>query len=131
LDAGSRSWSSLGDRSLKAKFAAGNGNDIVQRRVALPVSTWNYQAQDASIRHLGPMAQDFQAAFGLGEDDTTISTVDEQGVALAAIQGLYATVQEKDAQIASQDARLAALEQRQGVAPASVSSDPPLDWALL
>ena len=59
-------------------------------------------------RHLGPTAQDFRAAFGLGEDDTTISTVDEQGVALAAIQGLYAVVQAKDGRIAVLDSDVAA-----------------------
>ena len=77
-----------------------------------------------SIRHIGPMAQDFYAAFGVGEDDRHISTVDADGVALAAIQGLYQVVQDKDAAIASLqtenetlktrlddlDQRLAALE---------------------
>src|SRR5205085_530248 len=103
LAAGSGSWSTLSDRSLKANFAAVDGRDVLQRLVSLPVSTWNYQAQGDGIRHMGPMAQDFKAAFGLGEDDRTISTVDEQGVALAAIQGLHAVVQEKDARIANQD----------------------------
>ena len=32
------------------------------------------------------MAQDFRAAFGLGEDDKHISAIDEGGVALAAVQ---------------------------------------------
>src|SRR5206468_4090541 len=96
-----------------------DSRDVLQRLVALPVSTWNYQAQGAGIRHLGPSAQDFRAAFGLGEDEQTISVVDEQGVALAAIQGLYATMQGKDARIASLEqrdtelaTRLAAVEDR-------------------
>jgi hypothetical protein len=50
--------------------------------------TWNYRSQDTAVRHLGPTAQDFHAAFALGENETSISTVDEGGVALAAIQGL-------------------------------------------
>jgi hypothetical protein len=73
------------------------------------VSTWNYTAQDGSIRHMGPMAQDFRAAFGLGEDDTTISVVDEQGVALAAIQGLYGVVQRRSARIATQESDVVVL----------------------
>jgi hypothetical protein len=56
------------------------------------------------------MAQDFYAAFGLGEDDKHINTVDPDGVALAAIQGLYELVQEKDAKISALEARLEAME---------------------
>ncbi len=54
---------------------------------------------DSSIRQIGPMAQDFYAAFGMGHDDKRISTIDTDGVALAAIQGLHAIVKEKDAEI--------------------------------
>ena len=127
LAAGSGSWSTLSDRNLKANFAAVDSRDVLQRLVALPVSTWNYRAQGPSIRHLGPTAQDFKAAFGLGEDDRTISVVDEQGVALAAIQGLY---QENRALAA----RVAALEGAQGDAAAlAVPSPPelPMSWAVL
>ncbi len=66
----------------------------------MPLSTWNYKAQNDSIRHMGPMVQDFHAAFGLGVSDKLIDTIDPDGVALAAIQGLHALVQEKDADIA-------------------------------
>ena len=58
------------------------------------------------------MAQDFSAAFGVGEKETMIATIDADGVALAAIQGLYEIVQEKDCQIAELEARLSALEER-------------------
>ena len=54
-----------------------------------PMQTWKYKAETGSVRHLGPMAQDFRAAFALGQDDKHISTVDEGGVALAAVQELY------------------------------------------
>ena len=66
---------------------------------AIPMQTWNYKTQDPTIRHAGPMAQDFYDAFGLGESDTQISTIDSDGVALSAIQGLYRVVKEKDARI--------------------------------
>ena len=62
----------------------------------LPLSTWSYQAQGGETRHMGPMAQDFHAAFGLGEDERYISSVDADGVTLAAIQGLYQLLLEKD-----------------------------------
>jgi len=83
----------------------------------IPLETWNYKTQVDDIRHIGPMAQDFYAAFGVGENDTTISTVDADGVALAAIQGLYQRLQAAEAenaalqqQVDDLEARLAALE---------------------
>ena len=78
--------------------------------VEIPIATWNYKAQDESVRHMGPMAQDFHAAFGLGVSDKLIDTIDPDGVALAAIQGLNALVREKDAEIAELRERLERLE---------------------
>jgi hypothetical protein len=96
------------------------------------------------VRHIGPTAQDFYAAFGVGEDNTHISTVDADGVALAAIQGLYRIVQEKDAeiaalkaenstqqqQIAAIEARLASLERTAG-ASRSPLGNLPGGWLFL
>lgn len=62
--------------------------EVLAKVSALPVSTWNHKAQDKAIRHVGPMAQDFKAAFGVGVSDTGITTVDAEGVAPAAIQGV-------------------------------------------
>ena len=53
----------------------------------MPISEWSYN-DEPSARHIGPMAQDFHAAFGVGETDTCIPTVDANGIALAAIQAL-------------------------------------------
>jgi len=89
LAAGSGSWSSVSDRDAKENFEPVDPQAVLEKVAQLPITTWNYKAQDDSIRHIGPMAQDFYAAFGVGEDDTHISTVDADGVALAAIQGLY------------------------------------------
>ncbi len=125
---GGGSWGSVSDRSLKANFAPTNGQEILAHLNNLPIQTWNYRTQDASIRHIGPMAQDFYAAFQVGEDDKHITTIDADGVALAAIQGLYQIVQEKDveiknlksqsekqqAKIENLETRLAALEQGGG-----------------
>ena len=61
---------------------------------------------------MGPMAQDFSAAFGLGEDDKHISTVDADGVALAAIQGLHQQLQTKIRQLAKQERELARFKAR-------------------
>lgn len=82
---------------------------MLDRLVAMPLSTWNLKVQDPSIRHMGPMAQDFRAAFGLGESELRISTLDADGVALAAIQGLNAKL---EALLRDRDERIAALERR-------------------
>ena len=104
------SWSTLSDRNAKENFTPVDGRSILECLSSLPMETWNYRSQNPSIRHIGPMAQDFYAAFGVGEDDRHITTVDADGVALAAIQGLYELVKEKDAKIADLEARIAALE---------------------
>ena len=75
-----------------------DARDILARVAALPVTHWSYR-NEPGVRRIGPVAQDFHAAFGLGSDDKTIATGDETGVALAAIQGLHQLVQEKDARI--------------------------------
>lgn len=117
LAAGSGSWAMVSDRNVKSNFSDVDGQALLERLAALPVSTWNYKAQADSIRHMGPTAQDFRAAFGLGEDDRHISNVDAEGIALAAIQALYQRMEElkrdKDREIAELRARLAHLEQLQ------------------
>ena len=106
LAAGSGAWANASDRSLKTNFASIDGKEILAKVAALPMSSWNYKSQDASIRHIGPVAQDFAAAFKVGEDDKHISTIDADGVALAAIQGLYQELKIRDAKIAQQQKQI-------------------------
>jgi len=82
-------WTNSSDRNLKTSFAPVDGADLLVRLSAVPMSKWRYKSEQDSIRHIGPTAQDFYAAFGLGSDDKHITTVDEGGVALAAVQALY------------------------------------------
>ena len=89
VPAGGGSWSSISDRNLKENFVAVNGEEILEKLVALTISSWNYRSQDSSIRHIGPTAQDLYALFGFGENEKHIATVDADGIALAAIQELY------------------------------------------
>ncbi|OQA27376.1 MAG: hypothetical protein BWY59_01096 [Verrucomicrobia bacterium ADurb.Bin345] len=103
-------WINASDRNLKENFEPVNPAEILEKVVALPISEWSYKMDDNSSRHVGPIAQDFYAAFRLGDNDTGISTVDPAGVALAAIQGLHALVQQKDAEILELKARLERLE---------------------
>jgi len=107
LAAGSGSWTSMSDRNAKENFDAADARAVLEKVVALPVLTWNYKSQDAGIRHIGPMAQDFKATFGVGESDTGIATVDADGVALAAIQGLNEKVEVRDQR---SEARIQKLE---------------------
>jgi len=120
LNSGASAWSSLSDRDSKDNIVIPDGRDVLARLAKVPVATWNYKSQAPSIRHVGPMAQDFNIAFGVGEDDQHISTVDADGVALAAIQGLNQIVQEKDAQITALEARVAELEKASQPAPFNV-----------
>ena len=78
-----------------------SANDILERLVALPVSTWTYGFDHDSVRHLGPMAQDFAAAFGLGDDEKMINLVDANGVTMAAIQALHRRVVDLETAVAS------------------------------
>ena len=81
------SFNPISDRAAKEHFEPVNPQGILQQVASLPITRWNFK-RDSGTRHLGPVAQDFHAAFGLGTDDKHIATVDADGVALAAIQGL-------------------------------------------
>lgn len=110
LAPGGGAWAALSDRNAKANVKPVNEREVLERLSKIPVSTWNYKSQDKSIRHIGPMAQDLYAAFGVGESEKMITTVDADGVALAAIQGLHQIVKEKNAKIKAMESRLEALE---------------------
>jgi hypothetical protein len=98
-------------REAKRGIEAVNGLSILDKVAALPIAEWSYKADNPSVRHLGPMAEDFHAAFGLGKSDKGLTSVDTSGVALAAIQGLNQKLMEKDARIAELELRLVELEQ--------------------
>lgn len=105
-------WTNASDKNLKEGFEQINEAEILEKVAELPITIWNYREEASSVTHIGPVAQDFHAAFGLGNDDRSISTVDADGVALAAIQALYAENQEKEAEIAELRSQLAELEAR-------------------
>jgi hypothetical protein len=105
-------WSTCSDRHAKRDFQPVNPAELLKKVAGLPLSSWSYRAEAPSVRHLGPVAQDFYAAFGLGEDERHISSVDEEGVALGALQGLYQVVKEKEAEVAALQKRVKALERQ-------------------
>ena len=77
----------MSDRASKADVVPLDDASVLAKVNALPVSTWRYKTE-RGVRHAGPMVQDFYAAFGVGEDDRHITSIDEDGVALGAIKAL-------------------------------------------
>ena len=105
------------DKNLKTNFASVNNLNVLEKLVQLPISRWNYKSDTSGFAHIGPMAQDFHTVFGLnGNDDKHISSIDEQGVALAAIKGLNQKLELQNAQLraslANLETRLAKLERK-------------------
>lgn len=103
LAAGGSSWSVVSDRNRKENFAELDGEEVLTRLREVPVSSWNYLTQEEVIRHVGPMAQDFYKAFGLGESDLMINTIDIDGINMAGVKAL-------DVRTAAQAQRIATLE---------------------
>jgi hypothetical protein len=103
------------DRNIKQGFTPLDAQEVLRKVATLPIHSWAY-TNDPSCRHVGPIAQDFHAAFGLnGNDDKHIATVDADGVALAAIQGLNQKLTEelkqKETELTELKQRLERLEQ--------------------
>ena len=67
MAANGSSWAPLSDVNAKENFRDVSGEEVLAKIAAMPVQEWNYKAQDAALRHMGPTAQDFRAAFGLGD----------------------------------------------------------------
>jgi hypothetical protein len=100
------------DRNAKENFTAVNARQVLARVAALPLTQWNYKTDRKDVQHIGPMAQDFQAAFHLNQDDKHISVVDEGGVALAAIQGLNQKLEETQQAVKAKDGEIQTLKQQ-------------------
>ncbi|MEO8506733.1 MAG: tail fiber domain-containing protein, partial [Betaproteobacteria bacterium] len=110
-----QAFTATSDRHAKTDFVPLNAKTILAKVAELPIMAWSFKNESGEgIRHIGPVPQDFRRLFAVGYDDKSIATVDADGVALVAIQGLYQEVQERDARIASQQQRIVALEQRLG-----------------
>ena len=106
-------WTNSSDRNRKQGFSPVDGGALLAAVQRLPLTTWTYIGDPTAAKHLGPMAQDFKALFGLGRDEISISTIDASGVALAAVQELIKRTDELTAAmkaIEALESRLAALE---------------------
>ncbi len=105
------------DVNIKQDFESIDPNWVLEQLVETPVSMWSYKDDQARTRHIGPMAQDFRASFGVGESERFIFQVDADGVSFAAIQALHKHVEQLDAEnrelretVTNLEARLERLE---------------------
>ena len=107
--AGGNAWSVISDRNQKENSKPVDCRAVLDQVVTMPVTTWNLKTQPETVRHIGPMAQDFQAAFHVGEDDKHISTSDADGVTFAAIKGLNEKLEAENTELNKRLAKLEAL----------------------
>jgi len=105
LEPGSTSWAVASDREAKENIEEINHTQTLERLVALPVTAWSYKGSENPRRHIGPMAQDFHAAFGLG-GDTMISTMDSDGVLFSAVKGLNEKFEKRIEELEAENAQL-------------------------
>jgi Chaperone of endosialidase len=115
LPAGSGVFNCTSSRSTKENFAAVDGEALLLSLRQVPVTSWNYVAEGAQARHIGPMAEDFHATFGLGTNNTSIGVQDLAGIGIAAVKALEertAQLQAKTAEVDELRARLVSLEER-------------------
>jgi hypothetical protein len=113
LSAGSGTWSSLSDRNAKTDIVPIDDDAVLEKVATLPISTWRYKSE-RGVRHTGPMAQDFYAAFGIGEDDRHITSIDEDGVALSAIKALHRENEQLRTRLAVLESKFDALAASRG-----------------
>jgi hypothetical protein len=125
-------WQNVSDARRKHLFLDVPGETVLDRLRTLPIRTWSYRVEPDHVRHIGPTAQDFHAAFGVGSDSTTISSIDEGGVALAGVQALdtrtigqQARIDALERENAKLHARLDAMERLLRVQPARASAPKP------
>src|SRR5262249_34590157 len=100
IPGGSGTVACTSTRAAKTDFERIDARTIYKTVAKLPIESWRYKGEQDTIRHIGPMAEDFRSAFHYGFDDRSIAVVDAQGIALAAIKGLAQEIDERDARIA-------------------------------
>ena len=110
LPSGSGVWACTSDRNAKENFRDEDGESLLEAISSIPIQSWSYRSESPSVRHLGPTAQDFRNAFGLGVDDKTIGTGDIDGVNMLGIKALERRTSTLRAENEALRDRLAQLE---------------------
>jgi hypothetical protein len=128
LASGGSSWLTHSNPNLKENFTTVDSATLLEGLAKYPITTWNYKAQDESIIHVGMMADEFNSLIeGLGgEGEDFINSMDANGVALAAIQGLYAENQDLKSRVDDLEARLEKLEANQNTSGTTF----PFSWLM-
>jgi len=119
---GGSAWVALSDSTAKHSIRPVDGMEVLEKLEQLNIHRWKYKAQGDGADHIGPMAQDFYRLFQVGEDDKHISTLDPDGVALAAAKALYAQNQSQQAEIEVLKAQLAGQSDQMGALKAQMSA---------
>jgi hypothetical protein len=102
----------MSDRTIKGAIEPVDTRQVLDKVRALPIATWQYLSDPTGVRHMGPMAQDFRHAFGLGDSDRVYHAVDGHGVALASVQALAKVAAEQQQRIDHLQRQNDALERR-------------------
>ena len=98
------------DRNKKENFQPVDGEEVLRKIRQFNLTSWNYIGQDAkTLRHYGPMAQDFYEAFGhdtIGTvgTSTTINSGDMAGIMMIAIKTLATENVQLESAVAKQEA---------------------------
>jgi hypothetical protein len=126
LSSGGTSWASISDRNAKENFSSVDTERLLETLAAMPIQTWNLKAQPLEMRHVGPVAQDFNGEFaylfGEVESPVHINNMDAVGISLAAAQGLYERSQKQATRIAELETENTALQQQLGDLEARVAA---------
>ena len=96
---------------LKDRFAAVAPMLVLDKINQLDISEWSYK-HDPDVRHIGPTAESFYEAFGLGTGGDNISTIDADGVSLIAIQALTQEIADQQEQLAKKDEEIKELREQ-------------------
>ena len=109
---GQSGWSNYSDRNMKENFMELDGEEVLDKIRTIPVTEWNYKKTDPTMKYVGPMAQDFYAAFHLGGTDSLgINTISIDGVNMAGIKAHEKRTNELKTALTAMEDRTVALMQ--------------------
>jgi len=104
------SYTSSSSRTVKQDFTKVDSKAVLEKIKDMEVTKWSYKTDSAKSKHIGPMAEDFYKLFGLGVDDKHVSATDMASIAIVAAKELQKENTALQAQLESQNKRLASLE---------------------
>jgi hypothetical protein len=82
-------WTNSSSEALKENFTQLDKEEILNKISQLRLEQWNYKVEDDTVKHIGPIAEQFYDLFGLGGSSKTVSSIDPAGIALVGVQALF------------------------------------------